>query len=207
MRAIGLAVLLPLGACAIGNTQEYRNLVANVPYAGSGKVAVATLDRRPYVLDGSKGGTFVGLTRGGFGNPFNVNTESRAPLADDLTGVLVRSLDAKGFDAVALSTIPGTDMEAIRVKVHESGAQRALLLTVREWKSDTYVDTRLHFDLVLQALSNDGEVAGEAGCAGEEDLGGSAWNAAAHAGTVVPPACQKKLEKLLADPAIEKALR
>jgi hypothetical protein len=206
-RAWWPALLLSLCACAAGNTHRYGDLVAELPYTGSGKVAVATSDQRPYVLDGSKALTFVGLSRGGFGNPFNVVTDSGKPFADELSGLIVRSLAAKGFDAIAVSAGKDEDAAAILAKARTAGAPRTVVVTVREWKSDTYINTALHYDLQLQVLAETGKVLGEAVQSGKDDLGGSAWNPPSHARTVVPRALQHKLEALFADPAVAAALR
>ena len=65
-----------LAGCAVGNTYDYQAADIGLPVVGKGKVGVAVVDRRPYVLSGDKEADFVGLQRGGFGNPFNVTTRS-----------------------------------------------------------------------------------------------------------------------------------
>lgn len=65
----------------MGNKHQYigsdPELLVTTTYA----TAVAVQDRRPYVLDGDKDADFVGIQRGGFGNPFDVITTSGRPLA------------------------------------------------------------------------------------------------------------------------------
>jgi hypothetical protein len=60
---------------------------------------VTTHDQRDYVRSGSKDAQFVGLQRGGFGNPFDVRTADDKPLADAMTTALVNTLATKGFRA------------------------------------------------------------------------------------------------------------
>ncbi len=89
--------MLVLAGCAIGNKYDYGAAIATI-YAETDKSVSATvIDQRPYVLSGSKSPSFVGLQRGGFGNPFDVKTKSGRGLAEDLTDVLVRALDAQGI--------------------------------------------------------------------------------------------------------------
>lgn len=64
---------------------------------GTITVAVATHDQRPYVVGGNKKPNFVGLSRGGYGNPFDVVTVSGNPLADGFSESISRSLAARGF--------------------------------------------------------------------------------------------------------------
>ena len=64
------------GGCAVGNQHVYRGASAEIGTSGDTTVAVATQDLRPYVASGEKAPNFVGLSGGGFGNPFNVTTAS-----------------------------------------------------------------------------------------------------------------------------------
>jgi hypothetical protein len=71
---LGVALL---GGCAFGRTYSYSDVpIAMQAISSSGSVTVAVVDDRPYVLSGGKPDRFVGLMRGGFGNPFDVNTQS-----------------------------------------------------------------------------------------------------------------------------------
>ncbi len=63
-----------LGLAACSYTMPYEGTMI-LPETGTGKVAVATVDERPYVLNGKNPPTYVGIIRGGFGNPFNRYTE------------------------------------------------------------------------------------------------------------------------------------
>ena len=102
-----LALFLPVVAvlltgCAIGNRYAYQSVVANPQLSGTTAVGVATHDQREYVRSGSKDPQFVGLQRGGFGNPFDVRTADDKPLADAMTTALVNTLNKKGFRAQPL---------------------------------------------------------------------------------------------------------
>jgi hypothetical protein len=54
--------------------------------------AVGVQDRRPYVISGNKDEHFVGLSRGGYGNPFDVTTASGKALADEFAGAIANGL-------------------------------------------------------------------------------------------------------------------
>ncbi len=80
------AVLLAsmLGGCAVGNTYEYRLPRLPLSVQGNSAIGLAVTDQRPYILDGDKDPNFVGLQRGGYGNPFDVTTASGRPMAEDM---------------------------------------------------------------------------------------------------------------------------
>jgi hypothetical protein len=201
-----LVACLLVNGCAVGNRYAYSTVVLEPDLAGSGRVSVATQDRREYVLSGDKEPQFVGLQRGGFGNPFDVRTSDDRPLADDMTATIVAALAMRGFQPVAASVAPSADAAKVRKVLSEGGARRALLLTLREWKSDTYVNVELGYDVTLEVLDADGNVLASKRLEGRDDLGGNSWSPPLHATKAVPLAFKAKLDELLSDPAITRAL-
>lgn len=203
-----LAAPLLLAACvsAVGNKHAYHSVVASIPASGTGQVAVATHDQRPYVLSGNKHPRFVGLSRGGYGNPFDILTDDGRPLADSMTQAIVNSLNQKGFRSVPVAVTASEAAATAREKLMRAGGERAVLLTLREWKSDTYQNTWLAYDVTLTVLDRTGQVVGESRLAGKDDLGGDFLNPPGHAKKVVPAAFKAKLEQLLGDPAVVTAL-
>jgi hypothetical protein len=197
---------LMVSGCAIGNKHRYDDVVAPLRVEGSNHVGVGVSDRRPYVISGSKSPTFVGLQRGGYGNPFNVSTSSGASLADDMASALVRSLNAKGFQAVAVVITVADDPSRVVSRLTEGHPDRALLLVLREWKADTYQNTALLYDVSLQVLDGEGRLLAEKKLVGKDNLGGSFWNPPAHAKEAVPQAFVRKLTELLDDPQVAAAL-
>jgi len=201
-----LAAPLLLGACAIGNKHAYHDVVASVPAGGTGQIAVATHDQRSYVLAGKKAPDFVGLSRGGYGNPFDVTTEGGRPLAEAMTQAIANSLKQKGFQSIPV-VVAAADSEGVaREKLALTGSERAVLLTLREWKSDTYMNTSILYDVTLSVLDRDGRVIGESRLKGEDNLGGDFVNPPGHARKVVPAAFKAKMEQLLGEPAVATAL-
>src|SRR5262245_44940355 len=98
-----LATLHLLAACAVGNKHSYHAEVAYVPETGSGPVSLATHDQRPYVISGKKAPEFVGVSRGGYGNPFDVTTENGRPLAEAMTQAVANTLSQKGFRSIPVT--------------------------------------------------------------------------------------------------------
>ena len=166
-----LALAAILGGCAIGQQYSYSEVpIAMGGVSSSGTVALGVQDQRSYVLSGNKSERFVGLQRGGFGNPFDVTTTS-APLADEYRDAIARAMKARGI-AVTPVTIPMRDTpSAARQKVLDAKARRAALVTMREWKSDTMMNTDLHYDVTLTVYDERGNQLAASTIKGSDNLG------------------------------------
>jgi len=200
-----LAVLL-LGGCAMGVRHNFDQRSLQLGVATSATVAVGTLDHRPYVLEGKKDPTFVGMSRGGFGNPFDVTTKSGNPLASDFTSAIVGSLEAAGVNAkgVELKHTLSQDQAAAALRV--AGAQRSVLIRLVEWKSDAMVNTSLAYDLELRVLDAGGAVLLSKPQQGKEVLG-SADVFTPGGASQVEPRFRRMLEVLFQAPDVVKALQ
>ena len=84
---------------------------------------------------------------------------------------------------------------------------KAILITLNEWKTDTYANTLLLYDATAEVLGRNGTVLARNAIKGTDNLGGGKFNMAKHSRAVAPDAFRKKLEQLLNDPGIVKALR
>ena len=202
--AIGLTVLF-LGGCAIGVKHDYQGPL-ELDVSTSAPVAVATLDQRPYVVSGQKGPDFVGLSRGGFGNPFDVTTQSGKPLAADMSNAIVSSMKSKGVDARMVELKPGlADGQAIS-ELRAGGAHKAVLLTLREWKGDTMVNVGFAYDMDLRIFDRSGNPLVSKVQQGKENLGaGTPFSPGG--GDQVLPRYRRMMELLFRDPDVVKALQ
>jgi len=182
-----VALVLPLAACAVGNRYDYRNAIGGLPASGTGSIAVEVIDARPYVVSGEKGSDFVGLQRGGFGNPFDVRTASGAPLADEMRTAIANALQRKGFTVV---------------KTNEA-ASRKMELRVLEWKTDVMARMKVLYDLSLSIYDGQGQALATSSTRGEEVLGGgfesgNALNAA--------KSFELRFSELMRDAAVQRAM-
>ncbi len=206
MRRVVLAVfaMMLLGGCAIGNSHRYDLGDANLAVHSDKSIAVAVVDLRPYVLSGEKAPDFSGLFRGGFGNPFDVTTGTGHPLADDLSQSIVTALKRASVEAEIVAVTPKSSAPEARAAILASGADRCTLLQIREWKSDTYFNTGLTYDVTLDVLSRDGVLLASKMLQGHDNLGpsGVPGDARVH----VEKAVKEKLEALFSDAEIEAAL-
>jgi hypothetical protein len=95
----------------------------------------------------------------------------------------------------------------VRALAGETRSERVALVLIQEWKSDTYQNTALSYDVTLQVYDEAGKKLAENRISGRDDLGGSAWNPPSHARTAIPAAYKKKLEDLFAADAVVESLR
>ena len=209
LRPLFCFALLALTGCAVGNTHQYaqRGLALPVQASSSSSIAVGVQDQRPYVVSGRKSPSFVGLQRGGFGNPFDINTTSGQPLADDVRTTLVAALERNGAHAVPVVLAANMDSSNARRELLANGTNRSILVTMKEWKSDTFGRTGLEFDMHVAVLDKQGRVLGENRIQGAETLGGSAINPVSAARGEVEAAYPQKLIQLFDHPSIRTALR
>lgn len=204
-----LIVLATIAAsgCAVGNKHNYTSDPPMLAVEGARSVAVATQDARPYVVTQEKSPDFAGLSRGGFGNPFDVTTESGRPLAEDFAATIARSLQGRGFKSTAVSVAPSTALPDVRALAARAGAERVALVLIHEWKSDTYQNTALLYELVLRVFDSSGNELAMNRITGRDNLGGSAWNPPDYAKGAVPAAYRKKLAELFAAETVRNSLR
>ncbi|WP_417069287.1 hypothetical protein [Niveibacterium terrae] len=200
-----LACILALSGCAVGNTHAYRDADIKIAAGGDKKVGLATHDERDFVVSGSKSESFVGLTRGGFGNPFDVTTSSGKALADDFTTAISSGLKKRGFTPIPASITSHDSLSAVQKQLVATKADRLLLVRMIEWKSDTWTNTTLGYNLIATVQDSQGKVLAEKQIQGKDNLGGSAINPPGHAKTAVPAAFTQKLETLLNSPEIQNA--
>jgi hypothetical protein len=185
----------------------YDLATPRVGYSGATWLAIAAHDRRTEVVSGEKDPTFCGLQRGGFGNPFDVNTKSGQPLAQDFARAVQRGMAARGYRVTQVAAAPGARPADVAATLARTGAAIGLLVEIAQWKSDTYNGTGLIYDVTLRALNPQGQELAAARVKGRDDLGGSFMDPAGHAEEVVPLAYKGKLEQLLNAPAIVQALQ
>lgn len=201
-----LISLTLLAGCAIGNKIDYRGQKPPLSLTTQKTIAVGVQDQRPYVVSGDKSVRFVGLQRGGFGNPFDVLTESGAPLAEDFSAVIASALRGSGA-TVQLKVFSANEPTDVAIKnLLALDADKFLMVTFHEWKSDTMMNVALSYDVTARVLDEDGNLLAQSRISGRENLGGSFLNPPAQAAREVPIAFSKNLGRLLSDEDLTAAL-
>jgi hypothetical protein len=193
--ALAASAAIVLGGCAFGQKITYSGTTADVDAAGHEAVAIATLDQRPYILDGDKKPSFVGLSRGGYGNPFDVETPNGAPLADEISESVSRSLAERGFKTSVVKVRASESRHAAIDALMATGAERLALVSLREWKSDKYFRTSLIQDVTVKVFDAKGEELASATFSSDEVVGD------------VPAAFRSKIAAWFSEPKIVAALK
>lgn len=196
-----------ISGCAVGVKHDYASSRPQLEVSKAAKLTVGTQDRRPYILNGDKNPNFVGLSRGGYGNPFNIATESGAPLADDFSRTIVTALKTKGIQAEFVILAPKSERKDVEQALTKDGNSKGVLITLNKWQTDIHQRTLLIYDAMVEVLDRNGTVLAKNSIQGADNLGGGfTFNPPAHSRQVTPEAYRKKLEKLLNDPNVVKAL-
>jgi len=203
-----LTAILSLGAvvggCVIGRTYSYTDAsVALQGVSSSGTVAVGVQDNRPYVTSGGKPDKFVGLMRGGFGNPFDVNTQSGDPLANEMRDALVKSLKEKRITVTPVLIGHSDSASTAKRTLVATNARRLVLVTLTEWKSDTMMNTSLHYDVALQVMDERGNSLATNKIKGNDNLGNLGLSPTAG----ISMSFAKKFDALFDDDKIVAALK
>ena len=194
--ALGFAILF-LSGCVVGRKHDFREAKAVLDYHGQ-PLALGVQDLRSYVVSGDKGEDFAGLARSGYGIPYDIGTESNRPLAQEMADVIAAALRGSGATVKIVALSPKMGRTDVIRAMTGAGTDQALLLSMREWKTDTYGATGLAYDLELEALNAQGQVLAKQSTRGEEELGGSAWmfDPQSHTQEVTPQAFRQKVELL-----------
>tara|TARA_R110000824_G_scaffold366730_2_gene555587 strand:+ start:101285 stop:101920 length:636 start_codon:yes stop_codon:yes gene_type:complete len=206
---LGLAFAASLLAgCAVGQKIDYSQQYSNIPTVKHGTtVSLGVQDLRPYVLAGEKDSSFVGVQRGGFYNPFDVNTSSGRPLADDLLQAFTNTLKSAGT-IVTGSTLSSSLSPDMAVKtLSKNGSERILYISYREWKSDSFSNSWIVYDITAQIFDKNMKKLGENHLQGKDAITSSAAMAANDANNSITSAFQLKIKELLSNQEIIVALQ
>lgn len=193
-----------LVGCAVGNTYDYSRANVDLAVHGHSELGLAVIDQRPYVLSGDKEPSFVGLQRGGFGNPFNVKTQSGRALAVEMAEAMTSELEDNGFRVFNLG-VSESGPSIVASAIHEASKTRNVILEVHEWKTDAMMNFGLSYDLRLRVMDESANLLAEAKTSGiKEKLGGAGFESANSISAA--NAFSSKIGQLFNDPGVVSAL-
>jgi hypothetical protein len=190
----------------MGVRHNYDQKALNLGITTSATVGVGTLDHRPYVINGQKAENFVGVSRGGFGNPFDVTTQSGRPLASDISSSIVSSMKIDGVDAKAVELRPALSVDEATTALSAAGAQKSVMITLLEWKGDAMVNVGLNYDFLLRVFDKDGKLLTSKLQQGRENLG-SADPFTPGGTSQILPRYRRMMEMLFRESDVVKALQ
>jgi len=172
---MSFSLLLLAQGCAVGNKYNFADTRADlqVSSVSQSNVAVATLDQRQDILSGTCLPTYVGMQRAGLGNPWRVNTVSDLPLAEDMTKAVSESLAKKGFKPTPVIVVHALSEQETKQALAAKQAERSILILIKKWESDTYMNIGLDYDLRLMILGPNQTVLAETSAAENKTIPGS----------------------------------
>jgi hypothetical protein len=173
-----------LSGCAAGNKYNYRSSSMALPIKSveHRTLILSVEDLRPYVVNGEKTPSFVGLQRGGFGNPFDVTTATGNPMTEDMSAAIEKGLMDVGYRVV---NVPGNPEHIYLVKIADKeGASRIVVLKVYDWKSDIFMGMTMHCNLRLSVFDANGELLAESTMNFVEEISGAQLGAERNSQTV-----------------------
>ncbi len=132
-----IVVISVFSGCAVKQkvALEYEAPKASATAQSYPEVNVVVNDERPYIISGEKPASYIGTYRGGFGNPFNVNTKDLVALSQLLHDDLLEELNAMGF-------------------VKKNGG-KTLVVDILAWKFDAYQNASFNYTLHVKVVGND----------------------------------------------------
>lgn len=158
VRTIKLVILLALvvilcscgGGAAFNRTENIQSAWPVISYSTDNQIIIQVIDKRPDVLSKKVNPTYVGVMRGGFGNPFNMKTESGQPLADDIAISINNGFKNAGIKAEVYNGMHANISNKIKY--------RRLELTIYEWECDYFKTADFKYNLALTASNSDGKI-------------------------------------------------
>jgi len=189
------------GGAAFGNKADYAHSWPTVNYESDKTVAVGVHDQRPYVVDQGKLPTYVGTMRGGFYNPFDIETQSGKPLADDVTVSVVSGFNTAGIIAKPVKIDFSCTHEQAMQKLLQAKSDCLILITLNEWRSDTYKQAGFFINAEVIIYDQKGKEIARSSTS-HKDIG-------SRDGTVKSPedAAKIHLNRLLNTPPVKTALQ
>lgn len=152
---VSLSILL--GGCVAGQTLKLDYTAEQPSMRTSGTVVnVDVKDKRPFVVDGSKKPSYVGHYRAGFGNTWDVHTDSGEALATIMARDLSADLGTLGFKVSSDLT-----------------ATRTVGVTIVNWNFDSYINAKVWYECFVSVRDQAGHVLAQTTLKDESRIEGS----------------------------------
>ena len=171
-----------------------------VPPGSAGPICVAPGIRR--YLDPIENTTELRDVYGPFYGGFRRVIGTSGPVSSEIRDALARSLRAKGYTVTTVNIDPREAVTDARRRL-TSGGTKAVMITLHEWKSDTMMNTDIHYDVSLSVIGARGEELAANSVKGLDNIG----NAGFSPGPTISAALGRKLEMLFDHERIVSALK
>ena len=201
-----LVVLLGMVGCS--STSKNPHMIQSPAATGKKTVAVMAVDQRAMTAKKTVTPDHLGEVGGAFGNPFTLTTEKRTAVSVDLTESLTEGFRRGGWRTAPASAVATLTKEAAFRNLQTHGADRFLIVALKNWESDTLASTNFRFDLEVSVLDANGQVLAVERVQGQQNLGYPKYGRLSETIRAAMDAeSSRVLSTALAKPALVAALR
>ncbi len=214
--AICAAGMLALASCSMTpTTPDERTPV--LKYKTGGVIAVAIVDNRPYVTNGSKDDNFEGIGRTGYGIPTDFvkqRDDSKTTYVARVSDVVVRALEKSGSHVTSVSVPKGSYPKDAIAILHAASASPGLIVNVLDSRIDAGgFRWSYFFNYQLIVVDSNGVVISDKSFSGEDvDFQRDIFHAASAAGktysfpSILDMEYKNKFSEFLGEPDTSSAL-
>jgi len=161
LAGLALSGALSLTGCVVGQKIDLTYTPDHTSTPGQAQpLAVSVADLRPSVKSGEKNPAYLGRLRGGFGNPWDVNSEGDVPLAQVFQVALMADLEAQGF------------------KPRVTGEGKAIQVEILNYDVDGMINGLFQFEIKTRVLDASGKLLFENTVKEDRAISGSFWTGA-----------------------------
>ncbi len=196
-----------ISGCVIGNKYKIADVHAKFHANGKYSVVIASLDKRPFIIDKTSPDTYVGMVRGRYGNPFNATTYSGLPFSDDVSQSICNTLNRKGFKATFVTVKFDLAENEVIDRLLTKNEDRALLVIIQEWESDSFYNLNVGYNFILKVIAKDGTILATVEAKDALSIEGSIWRGSLKMSKKeVPNILRTAIESLLNNPDVVRVL-
>lgn len=209
-RLSSILIMVFLSGCVLTeNTREaaFRLPALELQGGSSNAVVLGVLDERPYVLSGQKKAKYIGEFELSMGGPYDAFTDSKQPMAHEFTNKLPLLLSTKFPQIKTVNLAVGLSKGDAIDELLKLGTNKVILITLKEWKSHTAIDTSLWFDAQLETFNSKKQLLAYKRTQGHDTFGGaSIAGPITNAKRTLPHAFRQKMQALFSDPLVMASL-
>ncbi len=138
---------------------------------GSGRLALIVQDQRPFILDGQKKPTYIGIHRSKYGIPKDAYTRTGGTVAEDIATIMTASLRASGFQVKPVFVAHTDSLDSSIAEIKSPEFDRIIVLTLEQFRSDSWVEVEFKWDINMSIYDGRGALIAQQKNNGvEEDL-------------------------------------
>ncbi|GEM_PF-1070838 len=209
-RLTSLMLLVFLSGCVL--TENTRHSALKLPAlelqgSSTKSIAIAVLDQRPYIVSGEKPAKYIGQFELSMGGPYDAFTRSKQAMVNEFADKMPQLLGKQFSQLKTIYLEAGLSKQAAVEQLLATGAEKLVLISLKEWKSHTSIDTSLWFDAQLEAFNTDKQLLSYKRTQGHDTFGGAAIaGPITNAKRTLPHAFRQKMQALFSDPMVMASL-